>query len=238
MSNQRRLDRVVRTPSNKFGTNNRRVVNLNQPDGQGASHNGVNPINMDAQGGNSNAADAAGRVRMIFINEWAEILMDLTNGKWNGGDSSGEGLSQFCGMQRFQAGHYCYYPSFVSTWLNTAPRPNWVDRTEGTDKDQPVSSAPLHFFLSVERVELHTTTNHCRRDQLKYQDPRRTLSNAHRKLEWLDLFHRPGKHLLPCIFHALHFPGRRSLPGLPTLHVPGSHSGHLRVFRCHRADLP
>jgi hypothetical protein len=141
------------TPANKFGTNNRQIVNLNQPDNSGASHNGVNPINMDAQGGNSNAADAAGRVRTIFINEWVEILMDLTNGRWKGGDSSGEGLSQFCGITRYPVGHYSYYPgSFVTTWLNTSPRPNWVDKTEGTDKDQTSYSCALAFlfYLSSE----------------------------------------------------------------------------------------
>ena len=35
------------------------------------------------------------------MNEWVEILMSLTNGNWNSLDSSGEGLSQYCGIVRF-----------------------------------------------------------------------------------------------------------------------------------------
>jgi hypothetical protein len=135
------------TPAGQFGTNNRQVVNLSLPDGQGASHSGVSAITMDAQGGNVNAADAAERVKMIFMNEWVEILMDLTNGKWKGDDSTGEGLSQFCGIVRFPAGHYSYYGSWVTTWLNTNPRQNWVDQTKGTDKDVPSFACALAFFF-------------------------------------------------------------------------------------------
>src|SRR5438876_560644 len=59
------------TPGGKFGANNRQVVNLNLVDNSGANNNGYGTaINLDAQSGNSNAAAAAGRVRMLFMNEW------------------------------------------------------------------------------------------------------------------------------------------------------------------------
>src|SRR5262245_21494901 len=93
------------TPANKFGNANRQVVNLNLPFKCGANNSGYGTaINLDAQDANNTAADAAGRVRMLFINEWVEILMSLSGGKWNASDSSGEGLSQYCGIVRFPAG--------------------------------------------------------------------------------------------------------------------------------------
>ena len=67
--------------------------------------------------------------------EWSEILMSLSNGKWNAGNSSGEGLSQFCSILRFQTGHYEYYGSWVDSWLNgvasspNAARSDWVNQT-------------------------------------------------------------------------------------------------------------
>ena len=76
--------------------------------------------------------------------EWSEVLMSLTS-NWNAGDSSGEGLSQFSSIIRFQTGHYNYYGSFVDSWLNggqawssnnqkyvaspNAARSDWVTQT-------------------------------------------------------------------------------------------------------------
>src|SRR5213592_2784123 len=66
------------TPAGKFGTGNRQVVNLNKADGSGANNSGYgSALNLDAQSGNSNAANAAGIVEMVFMNEWVEILMSL-----------------------------------------------------------------------------------------------------------------------------------------------------------------
>ena len=59
---------------------------------------------------------------MLWMAEWAEVLMSLT-GNWNAGDSSGEGLSHYCALQLFLDGHNDYYNSggnqvFVQNWLN------------------------------------------------------------------------------------------------------------------------
>ena len=110
------------TPGGKFGTGNRQVLNLNgaatPTNYPGASNTGYpNPINLDAQNIPGDPA-TVGRVEDVFIAEWSEILMSLTGGKWNAGDSSGEALSQFCSILRFQTGHYNYYGSFVANWLN------------------------------------------------------------------------------------------------------------------------
>ena len=140
------------TPSGKFGTSHRQVVNLDRVSGKGASNSGYgSAISMDSQNTNGNVTNASGILGMIFINEWVEILMGL-NGKWNAGDSSGEGLSQYSGIARFPTGHYNYYNRankrlFVETWLNTHPHPDWVSKTEGTDGDFASFGCALAFIF-------------------------------------------------------------------------------------------
>ncbi|HEY5368119.1 MAG TPA: hypothetical protein VIJ75_03940 [Hanamia sp.] len=128
------------TPTGKFGTSNSQVVNLNLPGNQGANNNGyVSAINENAQSGNNNVANAGGIVENLFMAEWSEILMSITS-NWNAGDSSGEGLSQYCSIARFQSGHYNFYGSAVQQWLTgnisfgVAPsvhpaRSDWVNQT-------------------------------------------------------------------------------------------------------------
>jgi hypothetical protein len=137
------------TPGGKFGTGQQQIVNLNLADTStgggginepGANNNGYSSaINVDAQN-LFTGATAAGRVQDVFMAEWSEILMSLTS-NWHSGDSSGEGLSQFTGIIRFQTGHYAYYGSFVANWLNgtgttnqgtaspNAARSDWVNTT-------------------------------------------------------------------------------------------------------------
>ena len=103
------------TPSGKFGTGNRQTVNLNFGAGKGASNNGYgSAISVDSIGGGPNLTES---VKMVWMNEWSEILMSITS-NWNAGDSNGEGLSQYSGITRFRTGHYSYYGSFVSNWLD------------------------------------------------------------------------------------------------------------------------
>jgi hypothetical protein len=144
------------TPNGKFGAGNRQVVNLNlaatSTSFPGANNNGYgNPINLDAQNVTGDPA-TAGRVEMVFMNEWVEILMSLSGGKWNAGDSNGEALSQYSGIVRFQAGHYNYYTSWVDQWLNKQPRQDWVNTTKGSDKDAISFGCALAFiyYLNVQ----------------------------------------------------------------------------------------
>jgi hypothetical protein len=151
------------TPAGKFGTGNRQKVKLDlnatATSFPGANNSGYgSDINLDAQNATNNHTVAAQRVEMVFMAEWSEILMSLSNGKWNAGDSSGEGLSQFCSIRRFQAGHYNYYGSWVQQWLNgnskspNAARSDWVNTTftggSGLNGDQdPVSFGCALAFL-------------------------------------------------------------------------------------------
>ena len=110
------------TPSGRFGAGQQQVVNVNLPDtntgGGNISEPGANnggygtAINVDSQN-LFTGATAAGRVQNAFMAEWSEILMSLTS-NWHAGDSSGEGLSQYCSIIRFQTGHYAYYGSSVT----------------------------------------------------------------------------------------------------------------------------
>jgi len=116
----------------KFGTGNRCNIRIEYKDpdrssdwnktgdGGGAINwgYGVNKIAVDPQNSNLNATDAANKVEMLFMAEWSEILMSII-GNWNAGNSSGEGLSQYCSIVRFQTGHLSYYNNrFVKGWLD------------------------------------------------------------------------------------------------------------------------
>lgn len=134
------------TDTSKFGTSHRQEVVLDQPDGHGAFNNGYgNPIHIDAQSNDGTIGTAGPIVSMLWMAEWSEVLMSLT-GNWNAGDSSGEGLSQYCAQQLFQAGHNAYYNAggnqiFVQNWLNgdgttnpgtaspNSARSDWVNHT-------------------------------------------------------------------------------------------------------------
>jgi hypothetical protein len=134
------------TDTSKFGTSHRQQVIFDQPDGNGASNNGYgSQIHIDTQSNNGTIGTAGPIVSMLWMAEWAEILMSLTS-NWNAGDSSGEGLSHYCALQLFRDGHNDYYNAggnqvFVQNWLNgdgttnpgTAPpntaRSDWVNHT-------------------------------------------------------------------------------------------------------------
>lgn len=148
------------TPSGKFGPSHRQRVLLSLGSGAGANNSGYgSDIHVDSLGtGGATAAVAAEQVKMVWMNEWVEILMSLTNGKWNAGDSSGEALSQYCGIVRFQQGHYAYYGSWVDGWLNTPGRPDWVTQTKGTDGDAVSFGCALAFIYYL-NTQLGFTIN-------------------------------------------------------------------------------
>ncbi len=129
------------TDTTKFGPSSRQQVYLDLTGGGNNTGYG-NPINVDGRIQNADVSVAGPEVAMVWANEWAEILMSLTNGQWNAGDSSGEGLSQYTGSQLFTAGYYNYYPGgWVGNWLNgtgttnqgpptpNAARSDWVNTT-------------------------------------------------------------------------------------------------------------
>jgi hypothetical protein len=63
----------------------------------------------------------ASKVKTLFMAERAEVLMAVA-GNWNAGDSSGEGLSQFASILRFQTGHYNYYSNSTRWFFRAGSR--------------------------------------------------------------------------------------------------------------------
>lgn len=134
------------TDTGKFGTSHRQDVVFDQADNSGAFNNGYgHPIHVDTQSNDSTVTTGGPIVSMLWMAEWAEVLMSLT-GAWNAGDSSGEGLSHYCAMQLFLDGSNDYYNAsgnqiFVQNWLNgdgttnqgtatpNAARSDWVNTT-------------------------------------------------------------------------------------------------------------
>src|SRR5258708_10687292 len=105
------------TDTSKFGTSNRQDVLLDQADNSGAFNNGYgNPIHLDPQ--STNATSTAGpEVSMLWMAEWSEALESLTS-HWNAGDSSGDGLSQYCANRLFLARHLDDYSQrLVPAWF-------------------------------------------------------------------------------------------------------------------------
>ena len=138
-----------------FGTGDRITLIFDLPNGTGANNQGYQPggrstIHLDTQDGNSNNSNAAEIVKMLFVNELVEIFMGYLSQhglkRWRAGDSSGEGLSQLCGILRFPTGHYLYYGSFVNQWL-ISTRFDFVNSPEATDKNSISFGCALVFLF-------------------------------------------------------------------------------------------
>ncbi|MFZ1033351.1 MAG: hypothetical protein WAN72_15270 [Candidatus Acidiferrales bacterium] len=173
------------TDTSKFGTSHQQQVVFDQPDGKGAFNNGYgSAIHVDTQSNNATIGTAGPIVCMLWMAEWAEILMSLTSG-WNAGDSSGEGLSHYCALQLFLNGHNDYYNAggnqiFVQNWLNgdgttnpntatpNAARSDWVNNTfkgakvggvQVNGDGDPVSYGCALCFIYYLTVQLGFTIN-------------------------------------------------------------------------------
>ncbi|HEY7091654.1 MAG TPA: hypothetical protein VH393_00650, partial [Ktedonobacterales bacterium] len=149
--------------SSGFGPSDRVTIQLDRPTNSGAinygyASGGGSIIQLDSQDTNQNDANAAEIVKMLFVLEFAEVLMSYCNqhgtSSWNAGDSSGEGLSHFCGIERFPSGHNTYYPKFINRWLQpltagtSIPNndPRWqVSRADWVSSSDPNDTRPISF---------------------------------------------------------------------------------------------
>ena len=88
-----------------------------------------------------------------FLNcaEVDEVLMAAQAKGWNCGASAGEGLSRVLATELHPASLGRF--ASASHWLNS-PRPDWVTRTEGTDRDY-VSIGCATLFINYLRHQLH-----------------------------------------------------------------------------------
>ena len=165
-----------------FGPNNRTTVNLIYKDGSGSNNQGYHgdgstTLNLNGAPSGTPVSDI---IRMHFVAEFSEVLMDYNNQHgpttWQAGSSHGEGLSQFCAYLMAPAGYNSFYgPGFENSWLLTANRPNWVDNTEATDGDVYSYGCALLFLFY-----LHTQRNHSTESII--QNGADTLAGTYNKL--------------------------------------------------------
>jgi hypothetical protein len=75
-------------------------------------------------------------VRMLYVAELAEIMMDIAPGAWNRGWSDGEALSVVLATELRPMGYYGGIADAprVNPWLQSE-RPDWISNTEQTDKN-------------------------------------------------------------------------------------------------------
>ena len=138
-----------------FGTGDRITVTVQSISSGGADNfgyqsGGNSVINVNFLPAGFTQAQANKIAPMMFVNELVEVFMSFNtqNGgsTWNAKDSGGEGLSQFCGILRFPAGHYLAYPSWVNKWLSSS-RDDFVTANKSTDGDAVSFGCALLFIL-------------------------------------------------------------------------------------------
>jgi hypothetical protein len=143
-----RLASLFRIPFDVDGLNSGgvRVYIISPPSG-GASNPGfggiLSPSDMDINDDYAPAKRDAQTpivrgefVRMLFVAELSEIMMDITSGGWNRGSSEGEALSVVLGTEFRPMGYYGAASGAprVNAWLQSG-RPDWISRTEPTDQN-------------------------------------------------------------------------------------------------------
>jgi hypothetical protein len=138
-----------------FGPSDRITVTVQSISKGGANNfgyqsGGNSTINVNFLPAGFSQSQANQIAPMMFVNELVEVFMSFNDQKgpstWNAGHSDGEGLSQFCGILRFPAGHYLAYPSWVNSWLSSG-RADWVSSNEGTDGDAVSFGCSLLFLF-------------------------------------------------------------------------------------------
>ena len=126
----------------------------------GFHSDGTTSITVTAWSGVNPATTADAGVRLEFIAEMSEVMMSLRNTRrgstsWNASGSNGEGLSQFLAEWFYRSAYYDsqlqHGPRRITEWLNGSGRPDFVTKTEATDRNF-VSFGCAFLFLHF----LHT----------------------------------------------------------------------------------
>jgi hypothetical protein len=119
-------------------------------EGGGASHSSC--LGTDVHiGGNS--SDNVDFIRLLLVAEIDEVFMANFGHGWDCGASTGEGLSRVLANDLYKG---ATSPDFVSSnrWLNSNPRPNFIDSTDPTDNNfTSIGCAVL--FLNWLRFQLN-----------------------------------------------------------------------------------
>ena len=143
------------TVGSGFGPSDRITVTVQAIGSGGANNGGYSSggstfININLLNPSTPATLANSITPMLFVNELVEVFMTFRSpdrSSWDPGSSDGEGLSQFCGIQRFPAAHYQAYPSFASSWLTSGlGRQDWINNNNNTDGDFASFGCALLFL--------------------------------------------------------------------------------------------
>ena len=126
------------------------------PGSGGASHAGCAATGLSIQANSGPGVDLP-FLRSLVVAEEDEVFMGTSPRSWNCGYSNGEGLSRVLANTLYPGAE----PSnFVSspTWLNTNPRPDFVNTTDPTDRNYTSIGCAV-LFLYWMRYQLGFTWN-------------------------------------------------------------------------------
>jgi hypothetical protein len=132
-----------------FGPGNRSRIIVDLENNTGGNNRGYHTdgtieIHIDTQNNNPNDTNAGEIVKMVFVAEFAEVLMAYVK-NWDRGASTGEGLSHFCARERFTKTYDNYWDNEVGRWFNSGFE-NWIDNTEATDQNKVSYGCALLFL--------------------------------------------------------------------------------------------
>ena len=116
----------------------------------GASHSSCLGTDVHVGG---NSGDNVDFIRLLMIAEVNEVFMANFGYGWDCGASTGEGLSRALANDLYKGAET---PDFISAnrWLNSNPRPNFIDSTDPTDTNFTSVGCAL-LFLNWLRYQLN-----------------------------------------------------------------------------------
>ena len=154
--------------SGGYGPDNRIQVGLFLPDHGGGNNGGYQTggqtsIMTTAQLSVADDNLANQQVKAVFVAELAEVLMSQRGirgaGRWNPGDSAGEGLSRLCAIERASLGYTSEYHVTVNTWMLSAARADWISQSKPTDTDDDSTGCAM-LFLYYLHSQLYVSIPH------------------------------------------------------------------------------
>lgn len=130
------------------------------PGGSASWGSSGSTVGITVTPGNGNSLDL---VRWLLCAEVTEMLMYSQSHGWFGSGnegSTGEGLSHFLANQlMISIGSASRFRGPANIWLNTSPRPDWVNNTDPTDNGNSAKSGCALLFLWYLNIQLGFSVN-------------------------------------------------------------------------------
>ncbi|WP_407542905.1 hypothetical protein Q0M94_24830 (plasmid) [Deinococcus radiomollis] len=125
-------------------------------DSSGASHASCAGTNISV-GARSGSGIDVGFTRSLVVAEVDEVFMAAFGQGWNCGASNGEGLSRVLANAMYPSTEPSNFVS-ADVWLDAAGRPDFVNQTDGTDRNYTSIGCSV-LFLNWLRYQLHFSWN-------------------------------------------------------------------------------